>query len=493
MNELVGKLGEIVGCEHLADDPETVGQYNRGTMPVPGENVMIVRPQDANSLSACIQIAQRLKIPFHVSSVGRNWGYGSRLPSSGSCIHFDMCRMKKISAVDTESALATVEAGVTFRELNSLLHENATGLFLNPPSSGAKASIIGNLSQGGLLRSETVERNRAVTNLEVVLPNGEICKLGGTGKLRGTENVRASRKENTFNMTNHAGIITKASVHLDRYPPFWQHFECLVKESEVAVELDGVRGLMRNETLTIPPIYYNDLRILSSCVRSPLAGAANKRCLSSGEISKLKKELGVAGGMLSGVIKASNVEHLVELKKNVLAVLGDAQFDAINHAGSFYGFWDDDGGATNSAYWQVPAERPCSGNPDFDQCGLVWVSPRISFTRSDVSECTKLMRSTFASFGFDFPYTVRVLNTRALCIIASLHYDRSELHEDARARECFLAVSKKFEMRGWSLHRRPPISCAELLLDDCSRKLSNTKLKQTFAPQRSFFPTSGGP
>ena len=440
-DSLVASLRDRLGDDQVITDEGVVTCSNRTTFAMRGSNGLIVRPASRSELSDVLRLLHRQGRSFHVSSGGRNWGYGSRVPVQPGCVLIDLSLMKRILNFDPERGLVVLEPGVTFRELNEFLHKNATGFFLNPPSSGCDASVIGNHSQGGLLRSEIVARECAMLDAECVLPNGEITN------------------DDQRDWRSACGVIMSATIVLDRYPPFWRHFEWRVGDRDLVKWLPQIRYLTEESVLEMPPNFYSELRILSTFARSPNSVPGSGRRLKDSELERLKVEHGVASGLLSGVIKADSVDSLMTRKDQIESALPNTSFGAINDAGPYYGGWCDEGAALQSVYWQMQDSEGFCGDPDVDRCGLIWLTPQIPFCHLAVKDCLGILSGSFAQFEFDFPYSIRVFDQRTLCIVASLHFDRSVPGDDRRASQCYTTIKQRIEAYGWRLRREPPVAC----------------------------------
>ena len=110
---------------------------------------------------------------------------GSGTSVTGGCVGegalvVDLSGLKRVKEVDPSGLLATVEAGVVWRELNEILFP--LGLHTPvAPGSGRVSTVGGAVATGGsgmrAVKYGTIREQ--VLGLEVVLPRGEVIRLGG--------------------------------------------------------------------------------------------------------------------------------------------------------------------------------------------------------------------------------------------------------------------------------------------------------------------------
>ena len=103
---------------------------------------------------------------------------GASVPIHGG-IMINMTKMNKIKEIDENNLTLTVEPGVMLMEISKYVEDRD---FFYPPDPGEKtATIAGNINTnaGGMRAVKYGVTRDYVRGLEVVLPNGEILKVGG--------------------------------------------------------------------------------------------------------------------------------------------------------------------------------------------------------------------------------------------------------------------------------------------------------------------------
>ncbi len=145
--------------------------------PKPNENVVVVKPSSVEEVSKIVSYANEYGIPIVVRGGGTGLS-GGAVPIKPSIV-ISMERLNRILEVDTKNLTITCEAGVTLRELIEAAEK--VGLSF-PPHPGDESATVGGMistNAGGVRAVKYGVMRNYVLGLEVVLPNGEILKLGG--------------------------------------------------------------------------------------------------------------------------------------------------------------------------------------------------------------------------------------------------------------------------------------------------------------------------
>jgi len=179
MADIHDALAEIVGNDYVSNHPEEVFFYSRdgGTMD-PKEPDYVVMPETTEEVQAIVQLANREKIPVIPLGGGQALSGISRALKGGVVV--DMKRMNKIIEVNEASRYAVVEAGTSQGMLQAYLRKHYPHLKHSIPDSPPAATIAGNvlIHGSGHLSQATGFHSEMLNGLEVVLPTGEICRIG---------------------------------------------------------------------------------------------------------------------------------------------------------------------------------------------------------------------------------------------------------------------------------------------------------------------------
>ena len=173
----------------------------------------LVKVETTEEVAAVMKYASE----HHIPVVAR--GSGTGLVGAAVALHggimIEMRGMNRILELDEENLTVTVESGVLLMELAAFAEEHD---FLYPPDPGEKSATIGgNISTnaGGMRAVKYGVTRDYVRGLTVVLPSGEILRLGG-------KVVKNSTGYSLLNLMVGAegtlGIITEAILKLVPLP-----------------------------------------------------------------------------------------------------------------------------------------------------------------------------------------------------------------------------------------------------------------------------------
>jgi len=179
MDRIYEALAEIVGKDFVSSQQEELFFYSRdgGTMD-PQKPDFVVMPRTAEEVQAVLHLANREKTPVVPLGGGLVLSGLSR-PLKGGIV-LDMKRMNTILEVNETSRYVLVEAGVSQGMLQAYLRKNYPHLKHSIPDSPPAATIAGNvlIHGSGHLSQASGFHSEMLNGLEVVLPTGEICRIG---------------------------------------------------------------------------------------------------------------------------------------------------------------------------------------------------------------------------------------------------------------------------------------------------------------------------
>ena len=138
---------------------------------------VLVRVHSTEETSAIMKYAYDRTIPVTVRGSGTGL-VGAAVPVEGGIL-LETTQMNKILELDSDTLTVTVQPGVLLMELAAFCEESD---FLYPPDPGEKSATIGgNISTnaGGMRAVKYGVTRDYVRGLTVVMPNGEVMKLGG--------------------------------------------------------------------------------------------------------------------------------------------------------------------------------------------------------------------------------------------------------------------------------------------------------------------------
>ncbi len=179
MTDIVQALGAIVGKEYVSGQAEELYIYSMdpGTM-APARPDVVVMPKTPEEVSQIVKYAGAQGIPVVPMGAGLVLSGLTRALKGG--IILDMKRMNRIIEVNEISRYAVVEAGAAQGMLQAYLKKHHPGLKHSMPDAPPIATVAGNVTifGSGHLSHAAGFHSDMLNGLEVVLPDGQIVKIG---------------------------------------------------------------------------------------------------------------------------------------------------------------------------------------------------------------------------------------------------------------------------------------------------------------------------
>src|SRR5581483_6012353 len=176
---IAGELKRLLPAGAVVEEPEQLRTYEcdglTGHRVVPS---LVALPETTEQVQATVAACHAAGVPFVARGAGTGLSGGALPVADGVVIA--LTRMNRVLEVDLDGARIVVQPGVTNLQVTEAVA--AEGYFYAPdPSSQQVCTIGGNVAEnsGGahcLKYGFTVTH---VTGLVVVLPDGEVVRLGG--------------------------------------------------------------------------------------------------------------------------------------------------------------------------------------------------------------------------------------------------------------------------------------------------------------------------
>ncbi|MEU4342801.1 FAD-binding oxidoreductase [Nocardia sp. NPDC023852] len=166
-----------LGASAVSTDPRELAHYGMNVSEFAARDLhAVLRPTSLDEVRGVMDVARATDVRVHPVSTGRNWGFGSALPSLGPVALVDLAGMNRIVDIDTRFRYAVIESGVTQGQLSRHLAEHGTRLKLNVTGAGTDTSIVGNVLDRGC--GNLGARVDDLLGVEVVLGNGGVVRTG---------------------------------------------------------------------------------------------------------------------------------------------------------------------------------------------------------------------------------------------------------------------------------------------------------------------------
>lgn len=172
-------LVDIVGINYVSSEAEELYFYGRdpGLMEGHAPDFVVV-PKTTEEIQGIVRLANEKKIPILPMGAGLALS-GLVIPHKGGIV-IDMKRMRRILSVNENARSVIVEGGTSQGALQAFLKRNYPLLEHSIPEAPPATTIASNVmihGQGRFTLSHGFNSDM-VTGLELVLPTGEICKIG---------------------------------------------------------------------------------------------------------------------------------------------------------------------------------------------------------------------------------------------------------------------------------------------------------------------------
>ena len=221
--DIYESLCEITGSGYVSRAQEEQYLYSRDSGAQPPRRVdYVVMPGTVEEVQGILRLANTEGIP--VTPLGGGFTLSALVVPQRGGIVMDMKRMDKIIEVNELSRYVLLEAGVSQAALRSYLKKHHPKLQHSTPEAPPTVTVVGNaVIQGhGHLTPRYGLNSDMVNGMEVVLPTGEICKLGsaavtGSWYTRGPIPDLPGLFIGWFGTT---GVVTKLSLKLYPKPQY---------------------------------------------------------------------------------------------------------------------------------------------------------------------------------------------------------------------------------------------------------------------------------
>ncbi len=512
----------LLGSDHVRSERETLDRYSRTSLPTSTRPAAVIWPTTTEQVSHIVKIAASHRVPIYPISRGKNWGYGASCAVTDGQVIVDLGRMNRIIEVNATLAYAAIEPGVTQGQMYEHLRGNQIPLWLDVTGAGPDASIVGNTLERGFGHTPYGDHYAHSCGMEVVLGDGTIINTG----FGAYENAKAAQVfptglgpslDGLFTQSN-MGIVTKLGFWLMPAPEKCVGFAFRVRhDSGIEPVIEKLRWLRLHEVVRSTVHVANDLRLLSARRQYPWDRTGGKTPLPDDIRQQLRREAGcgawnVMGGLYgTGPMVAAarkvvrrafrGVANVQFFDQRKLAWAGYAAKllrplpigrrlgAAIESANSIYRLMRGEPTVDhlNGVFWRCK-QPPHRESPDPTQVGLMWLSPVLPMTGDACREVLELVEPIFLAHHFEPLITMSAINTRALCCVMSICYDKTSSQESESAERCYETMSNTLLARGYLPYRTGIQSMSTVPRDDNAAMQTQQRLKKAFDPSEILAP-----
>src|ERR1700692_2196220 len=176
--QLIRELVALLGPKAVLYQSEDLMMYEYDGSVELGSPECVVFPSSSQEVAGIVRLANRYETPLGGRGAGTGLSGGAIARNGGIVVGFS--RMNRILEIDAANLRAVVQPGVVNLDLSRAVEH--LGLYFAPdPSSQKSCTIGGNVSEnsGGPHTLAYGVTSNHVTGLELVLPDGEIVRIGG--------------------------------------------------------------------------------------------------------------------------------------------------------------------------------------------------------------------------------------------------------------------------------------------------------------------------
>lgn len=426
-----------LGNERVVLDAAAIKEAQTATFATSHRLLAIVRPSTVLQVQETMRIASRHQVPMFPTSRGRNWGMGSKAPSSDRCVLLDLSGLSAIREMDDTLGFTRIETGVSFRELHDALVERGAVHRVPVIGGPSDASVIANMLMRGDRIGPDAGHLDELCDLEIVLPSGELLRTG-FGRLGQTP---ANALEpwgvgpvlsGLFSQSN-LGIVTAATIPMRKPSRAIHAFGFSVKPVALAETIDALRDVVQSGAVAPRCLsLWNEYKRLASEGRYPWQQTQGQTPL------RLPDPTWTVTGSIhaasDGIARALR-EHLTAETES----LGTDHWwnDAPNDP-TVRGIPTD--ANLGSTYWRSRTVVKGALDPNRDGCGLIWLCHVLPFDGLRIVETVKRVEALMFDAGFEPNIGFQVSSARAVRFFIALGYDRRGEGEDAKAIACHDAL-----------------------------------------------------
>ena len=224
--ELHGVLGERVSASEVVREHHSHGESTH----MPGMPDLVCFPQTTEEVSRIVQVSARYGLPVVP------FGAGTSLEGHVHAVHggisIDMRQMNRILRVSVDDMDATVEAGVSRKQLQKALENTGLTFFIDPGADATLGGMTATRASGTTaVKYGTMREN--VLGLTVVLADGSVIHTG----------TRARKSSAGYDLTRlfvgsegTLGVITEVTLRLHAQPEAVTAAICAFETIEGAVK-----------------------------------------------------------------------------------------------------------------------------------------------------------------------------------------------------------------------------------------------------------------
>lgn len=453
-----------------------------------------VKPLNKHALERILEVANRTDYykvsPFSLFpfSTGKNWGYGSALPSTinGDVVLLDLSALNGINYFDKQNGIVTIEPGVTQQQLYDFLQEQNAPFMVPVTGAGPTTSILGNALERGYGITPIADHFTAVTAIKGYLADGSFYE----SSLQAMSNTANSNGEECYvdktfkwkhgpyldGIFTQSGnmVVTEVTIALARKKPAFDSFYMRFFDKDSFETAYGVvQDIFQNLEGVVGSINLMDKRRVAAMVAENPQGPGNHAVMTSEQVNSIAKKYDVPEWTIVGTIygtkavaKAAkkDVKRIAAKKADQLLfsnslLVSMGKFVTENTNFSFLSSAREQLEKLSAgievmqgkpsqvalplAYWRNPRVKPDKTrimNPAEDGCGLLWYAPLVPAKADAMKQFVDMIRTIAPRYNIEPMITFTNLSGISTDSTIPIVFDKENPQATKDAHDCLDAL-----------------------------------------------------
>lgn len=486
LEEVIAMWIQLLGSEGVIVDKDRLQQASRATFATQNKPRAILYPTNRDEVIESVRIANKYNVTLHPISTGKNWGYGSKVPSVDGAVLMNLSRMNRILDYDPILGVVTLEPGVTQQQLYDFLQGNNGSFWMDVTGSSPDTSLIGNVLQRGYGMTSYGDRWKHLISLEAVKWDGTIVKTG-MAAVEGAHAAKVHRYgvgpclEGLFSQSSY-GIVTQMTIELMPAPEHFEAFFFSFTKERLPEIIDTLRPLRMHGIMPSAVHIGNEFKALSALRQYPWE-ITEETPLPEWVINQFKRDWGFSdwngSGGLYGTKRQINeckrmIKRCLAGKVSQIRFVSSPQLAIAKRLGDIIGFilrvnvtelmtvvepvFDMMRGKPSetqlkTVYWRKRSEFPDTPDLDADGVGLFWCSPIAPLLGSHAVAINKIIRDVTREHQLEPIIAFTLLSGRLLSTTVGITYDRQVEGADELAADCYQKLSTTLLKAGYPAYR----------------------------------------
>ncbi|ELR98680.1 FAD-binding oxidoreductase [Gloeocapsa sp. PCC 73106] len=426
---------------------------------LPFDRFLQVSPQTKAQVQTLVKLAHNHRFALYPQSRGRNLGYGFNFPCDQNQIVVNLSNFTQITDYDREIGEVRIEAGVSQAQLYSFLEDKP--FLMDSTGAGPEASVLGNALDGGIGYSPYGAKRYAISDLEIVLANGQIISTGHLFSLgpsltqlfvQGNFGIVLSGKIRLFPQPERIlGLIIQVKAK-DQLPRVLEELKALKFGGEIKNIIhfaNPMRLFMSSVSLQEPQYAHllaKDLIAEADIIGSDYYWTGFGALMGDKEmIGVYRRRIKRALGKLAKITLMD--QRKIELIRRFIIPFIPAwkcKLDGLEELIKLQSGYPS-AKPWNSINWRYTS---------LEATGIIWIGVLIPNKQMVINNFINKLESLFNAAGFELPLTLSLFEPQSLVGIITILYSRVNPDSCKKARELYSQVLSMVAVEGLSLYRQ---------------------------------------